>query len=112
MRQVERALLEMSAKVKDQLTDALAAFESRDPSSADGVVERDDIVDNLYGAGEDHIFESLSSAQSNVSETRRLRAGLRVLSNLERIGDAACHIAKHAIMMCAEGPATATLSAR
>jgi phosphate transport system regulatory protein PhoU len=94
----------MSATVKDQLSDALASFEARDPSGADAVVERDDVVDNLYSHAEERIFNALSAVPPSVSEARRMRAALRVLSNLERIGDAACHIAKHAIMMCAEGP--------
>ncbi|HEY8173428.1 MAG TPA: PhoU domain-containing protein [Dehalococcoidia bacterium] len=102
MREVERALLGMTATVQEQLHDALQAFHERDSSGADAVVERDDIVDNLYGATEDRIFAVLDPANENVSETRRFRAALRVLSNVERIGDAACHIAKHCIMMSAE----------
>jgi phosphate uptake regulator/aminoglycoside phosphotransferase (APT) family kinase protein len=94
----------MTATVKEQLHDALSAFDERDSSAADAVVERDDIVDNLYGATEERIFDSLRAGDSNVAEMRRFRAALRVLSNLERIGDAACHIAKHSIMMAAEPP--------
>ena len=102
MRHVERALAQMSATVKEQMTDALASFHNRDLSEADGVVERDDVVDNLYGALEERIFDAIGSAGANISESRRWRAALRVLSNLERIGDAAAHIAKHAIMLSNE----------
>jgi phosphate uptake regulator/aminoglycoside phosphotransferase (APT) family kinase protein len=102
MREVEHGLAKMSATVKEQMTDALASFHDRDPSGADGVVERDDVVDNLYGALEERIFETLGAAGSNISQARRWRGALRVLSNLERIGDAAAHIAKHAIMMAHE----------
>ncbi len=102
MREVERALAHMSATVKEQMTDALASFHNRDLNEADGVVERDDVVDNLYGALEERIFEAIGAAGANISEARRWRASLRVLSNLERIGDAAAHIAKHAIMLSNE----------
>lgn len=104
MREVERALTSMSGTVRNQLHDALASFRDRDPSSADQVVERDDIVDNLNGSLEERIFEAIGAAGSNISEARRWRAALRVLSNLERIGDAATHIAKHSIMMAGEPP--------
>lgn len=104
MREVERALVRMTTTVKEQLHDALTAFHDRDPSGADAVVERDDIVDNLYGATEERIFEQLDEIGDNVSQTRRFRAALRVLANLERIGDAACHIAKHCIMVASEPP--------
>jgi phosphate uptake regulator/thiamine kinase-like enzyme len=102
MRDVERALTNMTATVRDQLADSLTAFHDRDPSGADQVVERDDIVDNLNGALEERIFEAIGAAGKNISETRRWRAALRVLSNLERIGDCATHIAKHSIMMASE----------
>jgi phosphate uptake regulator len=92
----------MTATVRDQLNDALLSFHDRDPSSADQVVERDDIVDNLNAALEERIFEAIGVAGANVSEGRRWRAALRVLSNLERIGDAATHIAKHSIMLAHE----------
>lgn len=103
MREVERALASMTLTVKEQLNDALAAFRDLDPTGADAVVERDDVVDNVYGSMEERIFNALDPASSNVSTTRRQRAALRVLSNLERIGDAACHIAKHCIMVSAAG---------
>ena len=102
MREVERALAHMTATVKEQMTDALSSFHDRDLDEADGVVERDDVVDNLYGALEERIFEALGAAGANISEARRWRAALRVLSNLERIGDAAAHIAKHSIMVSNE----------
>lgn len=102
MREVEHALARMSATVREQMTDALASFHDRDPSAADVVVERDDIVDNVYGAVEERIFDTLGAAGANISESRRWRAALRVLGNLERIGDAAAHIAKHAIMLAHE----------
>ncbi|MHB8688654.1 MAG: phosphate signaling complex PhoU family protein, partial [Candidatus Dormibacteraceae bacterium] len=102
MRELERALAGMAVTVKEQLSDALTSFHDRDPAGADRVVERDDQVDNVYFALEDRIFEAIGNVGANVSEARRWRAALRVLSNLERIGDAACHIAKHSIMMAAE----------
>jgi phosphate uptake regulator/aminoglycoside phosphotransferase (APT) family kinase protein len=102
MREVERALARMTATVKEQMTDALASFHDRDLNEADEVVERDDVVDNQYGALEERIFEALGDAGANISEARRWRSALRVLSNLERIGDAAAHIAKHSIMVSHE----------
>jgi phosphate uptake regulator/aminoglycoside phosphotransferase (APT) family kinase protein len=102
MSRLDSALTRMSETVKDQLRDALAAFRDRDPASADQVVERDDVVDNHYAYLEELIFEVISDARTNVAEARRWRGALRVLGSLEHIGDAACHIAKHAIMLATE----------
>jgi phosphate uptake regulator len=103
--EVGRAFGNISSLVREQLAEALHAFEATDPAGAAVVIERDDVVDNCVASVEEHLFEAIRLAgASGVSEVRRLRGALRVLGNLERIGDAACHIAKHAIMMAAEPP--------
>jgi phosphate uptake regulator len=99
---VEQGLERMAATVKEQLADALKSFHERDTADADAVIERDDVVDNLYFQMEERIFDALANAGPSISESRRMRAALRVLSSLEHVGDAACHIAKHVIMLSTE----------
>jgi phosphate uptake regulator len=92
----------MGETVQQQLTDALAAFSGRDAQAAELVIERDGVVDSTRSALEDRCFELLREA-STVLEERRMRCALRVVQNLERIGDAASHIAKHCMMRVSEG---------
>jgi phosphate uptake regulator len=92
----------MGETVQQQLVDALAAFSQCDTTSAEVVIERDDIVDTARSSLEDQCFRALRNTTSVLQE-RRIRSALRVVQNLERIGDAASHIAKHCIMRVSEG---------
>jgi phosphate uptake regulator len=102
MQELETRLRSMGETVQQQLADALAAFASGDTSSAELVIERDDIVDISRSSLEERCFRALRET-STVLEERRVRSALRVIQNLERIGDAASHIAKHCLMRVNEG---------
>jgi len=102
MQDLENNVLRMGHTVQEQLTDALSAFSNRDVKSAEHVIERDDVIDSLRSALEERCFELLSGSLG-VLEQRRVRSALRVIYNLERIGDAASHIAKHCLMQANEG---------
>ncbi len=92
----------MGETVQQQLTDALAAFSRGDTTSAELVIERDDIVDIARSSLEERCFRALRET-TTVLQERRIRSALRVIQNLERIGDAASHIAKHCLMRVSEG---------
>jgi phosphate transport system regulatory protein PhoU len=108
MEALESNVLQMGRTVQEQLTDALAAFSEHDVATAEQVVVRDDVVDNLRSGLEERCFELLS-LNRGVLEQRRARSALRVIYNLERIGDAASHIAKHCLMQEQEGDSTIPL---
>ena len=94
-RSIEADLTRMQRLVLDQLRRALAAYRSRELALAEEVIQRDDVVDALNLALEEQTVDGLASAQSDEGR-RLLRAALKVSVNLERAGDAACHIAKRA----------------
>jgi phosphate transport system regulatory protein PhoU len=102
MREVEDRILRMGETVQEQLTDALAAFAEHDTKSAEVVVERDDVIDNIRASLEERCFQLVHDA-SGVLEERRARSALRLVYNLERIGDSGAHIAKHCLMLASEG---------
>jgi phosphate transport system regulatory protein PhoU len=102
MQELSDRILRMSDTVQEQLTDALAAFLQHNTISAEAVIERDDVIDNQRAALEEYCFALLKRA-SGVLEERRVQSGLRVVANLERIGDCACHIAKHCLMLSSDG---------
>jgi phosphate transport system regulatory protein PhoU len=102
MPELEERILAMGHVVREQLTDALAAFACHDTRNAEVVIERDDIVDASRAALEERCFEMLRKASGALPE-RRARSALRVVQNLERIGDAASHIAKHCLLLASDG---------
>ena len=107
-RSIEADLTRMQRLVLDQLRRALAAYRSRELALAEEVIQRDDVVDALNLALEEQTVDGLASAQSDEGR-RLLRAALKVSVNLERAGDAACHIAKRARLAVSLGDAPVDL---
>jgi phosphate uptake regulator len=102
MQELEDGIRRMSQVVREQLTDALAAISSGDTTSAEAVIERDDVVDSFNRFLEERCFVIFRESNGVITE-RRVRSAQRVIINLERIGDAATHIAKHCLMLAQEG---------
>jgi phosphate transport system regulatory protein PhoU len=102
MRYLNAEILRMGEIVQDQLSDALTALTQHDTRGAEAVVERDDQVDAMNRAFGERCFDLFRQA-SGVIDERRILGAMRVVTNLERIGDAAAHIAKHSLMLAQEG---------
>jgi phosphate uptake regulator/aminoglycoside phosphotransferase len=83
----------MGQLASSRLQEALRTFEKLDLKKADHIIEADDVFDVLNLSIEEKchylMFRSIE-----VDESRFLRSAVRVGTNLEHIGDAACHIAK------------------
>jgi phosphate transport system protein len=92
----------MGQASQEQLADAIAAITRQDASTAEAVVQREDVRDGQRGLLEEECFELLQTTTAVVPARRALSAP-RVVYNLERIGDAACNIAKHSLMLQEEG---------
>jgi phosphate uptake regulator/aminoglycoside phosphotransferase (APT) family kinase protein len=105
MQELEDGIRRMSQVAHEQLTDALAAITSGDTTGAEAVIERDDVVDSLNRYLEERCFVIFRESNGVIME-RRIRSAQRVIINLERVGDAATHIAKHCLMLAHEGAST------
>jgi phosphate transport system protein len=102
MRELEDGIRRMTQVVREQLTDALTALTDGDSERAEAVIERDDVVDGLNRYLEERSFHIFRES-AGILQERRIRSALRVILTLERIGDAACHVAKHCLMLAHEG---------
>ena len=85
----------MADLAQTMLHDALDSFVSRDVTAAQGVLDRDDVLDNL----KDQIFRELLTYM--MAEPRTIEPGLDLIlvsRHLERIGDHATNIAEDVIL--------------
>ncbi|MGB9887511.1 MAG: PhoU domain-containing protein [Moorellales bacterium] len=90
--------------VQGQLDDALLAVSVLNAELAQRVVEKDDLVDHFYMAIEEKIFHQMGLGQWPAPEWRWLRAAMRVVINLEHVGDAASKIAARVGKLTAKPP--------
>ncbi len=93
LQNIRRDLIRMGRLGSRQLRGALRAFEKLDLIESEKIIEGDDVFDALNLSIEEKSY-GLAGREFEEEEKRFLRSAVKVSSNLERVGDAACHIAR------------------
>src|SRR5262245_61943508 len=96
LRLLKDKLLLMSHQAEQMIADAMRALTERKPSIADEVISRDDTVDQLEVEIDTLCYEILALEQPVASDLRFLATALKIVRDLERIGDTAVNIAERA----------------
>jgi phosphate transport system protein len=87
-------LVAMTGNVRALLRNATSSLLNADAHLAEQVISADDEVDREREFIEDRAFELLAMQQPVAGDLRMLVAALRMVSDLERMGDLSVHIAK------------------
>ncbi|BEP12809.1 phosphate signaling complex protein PhoU [Acidothermaceae bacterium B102] len=87
-------LVEMAGLVGSMMGRATTALLDADLAMAEGVISADDTVDALYATVEGLALDLLARQQPVASDLRVLITSLRMVADLERMGDHAMHVAK------------------
>jgi phosphate uptake regulator len=95
--ELRRKLLRMASQVESLIADALAALAQRDTARAESVVARDAEVDHLEKEIDDHCLKILALRQPAAGDLRQITSALKVVTDLERMGDLCVNIARAAI---------------
>ncbi|WP_029011717.1 phosphate signaling complex protein PhoU [Niveispirillum irakense] len=90
---------EMGRLAVAQINDAITAMIGRDPDLAGRVMARDEALDTLERQVEAQTVRLLALRQPVANDLRVVIAGMRISSNLERIGDFAANIAKRSLTL-------------
>ncbi len=92
--EVGDGLIEMSRLVGSAVSKATTALLDADLDAAEAVVAGDEQVNELYRHLDDVAVQLLARQQPVATDLRAIVTGLRMSSDLERVGDYAVHIAK------------------
>ena len=94
---LKQTLLAMGAMVEDQIRRVMRALVERDEALARDVIERDRAV-NVYDVEIDEkCVELLALYQPTAGDLRFITTAMKIVTDLERIGDQAVNIAQRAI---------------
>ena len=93
---VKSDLETMCAEAQHMLQDALEAFVNSEVTRAEGVLERDDFVDNLYGGILQKMMEYMATNPGDIPGAVRV---IKVAKYIERIADHATNIAEEVIFL-------------
>lgn len=91
-------LIDMTGLVASAMSMATDALLDADIALADGVISADAKIDGAYQDLEERSFELLARQQPVAGDLRTIVTSLRMVADLERMGDLALHIAKIARM--------------
>lgn len=92
--EVSDGLIEMSRLVGSAVSKATTALLDADLDTAESVIAADEQVNALYHQLDDMSVQLLATQQPVATDLRAILTGLRMSSDLERVGDYAVHIAK------------------
>jgi phosphate transport system protein len=96
---IRNHVLTMGGLVEEQLEKAITAFTNTDQELAERVIKQDNQIDALEIALDRECTQIIALRQPTAFDLRLLIAILKIINELERVGDLAEHIAKMAIYL-------------
>jgi phosphate transport system protein len=89
-------ILKMGGMVEKSIFNSVEALKKADPGLAETVIDSDDVLDKVELEVDDMCLELLATQQPMAVDLRFITTGMRVGSDLERIGDLSVDIAERA----------------
>ncbi len=91
--QLKQQILMMGSRVEDMIADCMKALSTRDLKLTERVIESDHAVNALEVAIDEQCIELLARYQPAAVDLRFITRGLKIVTDLERVGDLAVNIA-------------------
>ncbi|MGO8970509.1 MAG: phosphate signaling complex protein PhoU [Myxococcaceae bacterium] len=104
LREVREKLLVMGGKVEDQIAKSMRALTERDSALGEEVMEGDLEINRLEVDIDDLCRRILALRQPAASDLRLITTALKIVTDLERIGDEAVNIAERAMELNSAPP--------
>jgi len=102
LRMLKEKLLLIGHKAEIAIADATRALIERRPSLAQRVVDEDDQLDQLELEIDDICFELLAREQPVASDLRFITTAMKIVRDIERVGDNGVNIARRALEIMQE----------
>lgn len=102
LRDLKDKLLLMSHKAEQMIADSIRALVERRPSLAEDVLRRDDEIDKLEIECDELCYEILALEQPVARDLRFIATALKIVKDIERIGDIGVNIAERALELIQE----------
>jgi phosphate transport system protein len=99
---LQESVLRMGAAVEEMVRDAIAALVTQDLAMAGRIIARDDEIDGMDQDIEARCMRLLALQQPMASDLRTIETILKIITDVERIGDHAVDIARVARRLGAE----------
>src|SRR5580765_5520867 len=102
LRELKDKLLLMSHKAEQMISEAIRALVDRRPTLAEEVIKRDDELDQLEIRIDNLCYEILALEQPVARDLRFIATALKIVKDLERIGDIGVNVGERALELIQE----------
>ena len=99
---IQQDVLKMGTLVEEAIRKAILALRDRDTDLATKVIDGDVAVNDMELSIQDKCIVLIATEQPVAGDLRELITVLKILSQLERMGDHAVHVAKSALRLAGE----------
>ncbi|MFA4875290.1 MAG: phosphate signaling complex protein PhoU [bacterium] len=107
---LKQQIVLMGLKVEEMVADCMKALASRDEKLAMQVIERDRAVNALEVSIDEQCIELLARYQPAATDLRFITRGLKIVTDLERVGDLAVNTASRVLDIAKLGDAPIDLA--
>ena len=104
LRELNKEMIDMGRMIVQSIAMAIEALADKDDILAKRIMERDDQVDHAQKKIENICFNLLIQQQPVARDLRTVTAAMKMVTDMERIGDHAADISEMTILMGKESP--------
>ncbi len=104
LNEIREKLLEMGGKVELMITNSMKSLVERDSPLAEETIEFDHQINHLEVEIDEKCLQVLATRQPTARDLRFLTLALKIVTDLERIGDQCAAIARRAVELNREPP--------
>ena len=104
LNEIRSLLLEMGGKVEQMIADAMTALVERDSDLARQLIATDHEINHLELEIDEKCLQVLARRQPAARDLRFITLALKIVTDLERIGDQCTSVAKRAVELNQEPP--------
>ena len=112
LEELRRTIVSMGGMTEAELAGAVDALLRRDGELAKRIIESDKDVDQLEMRVDEQVVALLALRQPMAIDLREILCALKIATDLERIGDYSCNVAKRALALAQMRPVRNLHSAR
>lgn len=99
LEELKENLLKMAALVEEAIRDSVRSLVKRDPDFSQKVFEAEDRINKMEISIDDMCLKLLALRQPMATDLRLITAAMKIITDLERMGDQAVNIAERAIAL-------------
>ena len=102
LNEMKSKVLSMGGAVEEAINNSIKALKNQDKELAEKVIAKDDIIDDLELEIEEMCLQIIAKHQPMANDLRRIGTALKIITDLERIGDYATSICRKTLYMLDE----------